>query len=86
MAFKSLNNLAPTYLKTLLEKNPCSNYSLRKTPYLNIPKHSTNMYKFSYSVQAAKIINELTQNKINTELKISEFKNKTFYYYFNNMN
>ena len=73
MVYKSLNNLAPKYLKDLFVMNEYFQYDLRTPSYFQIPKYSTNMLEFSYSVQGAKIINKIIDNRINIKTKLNAF-------------
>ena len=77
--FKCLNNLAQVYLKELFLYLPPSNYDLRlrNKTLLSIPSYRTVMYEYSYSVQGAKLFNELSIILISIE-KFSKFKSDVF--------
>lgn len=81
--YKCLNNLAPNYLNKLFSFLPPTNYKLRlrRKPLLCIPKFRTAMYEYSYSVQGAKIYNEIIKT-LPTTHKFSKFKSDTFNYFF----
>ena len=64
MIFKSLNELAPPYLRSLLMKNSqITSYRLRNTSTdLRLPKESTENGKKSFSFRGAKLWNSLPAN------------------------
>ena len=82
MAYRSLHNLAPKYLTDLLEKRKPADYNFRQTPLFKIPSYTTSIYEYIYSVQAAKVLNEVTRNDVNIELKYSNFRDKAFNYFY----
>ena len=64
MVFKSLNELAPPYLRSLFRKNSQStSYRLRNTSTdLRLPKIGTENGKKSFSFRGAKLWNSLSAN------------------------
>lgn len=82
MTYKSLKNLAPTYLRELFEYKKPGQYSLRseEIPYLKIPLHRTALYANSFSVLGARLYNNILSYGIKTELSYSSFKEKVFNY------
>ena len=83
LIYKSLNNLAPTYLNDSL--NPCSNVhnrSLRATTNNNLylPKPRTESLKKTFSYSGSKIWNNLTMD-IKSAESLSSFKSKYIQHY-----
>ena len=79
MVFKSLNELAPPYLRSLFMKNSqITSYRLRNTSTdLRLPKKSTENGKKSFSFRGAKLWNSLPANcKQATSLRA--FKHDSF--------
>ena len=82
--FKSLNELAPNYLKELFSFMLPTDHNFRskRQQFLAIPSHRTVMLEHSYSVQGAKLYNKVTSNTCKTD-KFSKFKSDAFKYFFN---
>ena len=78
MVFKSLNELAPPYLRSLFRKNSQStSYSLRNTSAdLRLPNKSTEKGKKSFSFRGAKLWTSLKGN-CKQAASLSTFKRHT---------
>ena len=77
LVYKSLNDLAPEYLKEIFSSNRSStNYNLRNnTNMLHVPKANTELFKKSLTFSGAKTWNMLSDN-VRTATSLTDFKRK----------